>query len=101
MSIEASNLHSLLASLRIRLEEGNSNQAWYTAVRALAIKNGPLDQFKQALEMLQSKMTAGDRLNRAGEALVWKFKKEELTSFLGQVERLKTPVGIALQMGHL
>jgi hypothetical protein len=100
-AIETSNLYNLLLNLRFRLEEGSSSELWYTAVRALAVENGPLDQFKQALEMLQVKMTEGSKLKKAGEALVWKFKKEEVVSIIGRMERLKTLVVVALEMDHL
>ncbi|KAL5378431.1 hypothetical protein DPSP01_009188 [Paraphaeosphaeria sporulosa] len=98
--IEASNVHSLLTNLRFRLEVGSADEPWYTAVRALGVENGPLDQFKQALEELQTTMTDRGRLQQAGKALVWKFKKEEITSILVRIERLKGLVGIALQMDH-
>lgn len=100
-AIEASNLHSLLLNLRFRLEEGNANTPWYTAVQALAVENGPLDQFKQALELLQTKMTDEGRVKNVREALLWKFKKEEVASILDRMERLKSTVEIALQMDHL
>ena len=100
-AIETSNLYNLLFNLRVRVEEGDPMKPWYTAVRALAVENGPLDQFKQALETLQTKMTDGCRLKRTGEALMWKFKKEEIASILDRMERLKTLVEIALQMDHL
>lgn len=100
-AVEASNLNSLLFNLRFRLEEGNADASWYTAIRALAVENGPLDQFKHALETLQAGMTGGGRLRKAGEALMWKFKKEEIASILDRMERLKTLVEIALQMDHL
>jgi len=74
---------------------------WYTAVRALAFENGPLDQFRQMLEQLQSKITGVGKTGKAGDALTWKFKKEEITSILGRMERLKTLVQAALQMDHL
>ncbi|OCK92309.1 ankyrin, partial [Cenococcum geophilum 1.58] len=99
-AIEASNLHSLLLNLRFRLEEGSADKLWYTAVRALAVESGPLDQFKQVLELLRTKTTEGGRLKKTGEALVWKFKKEEIASILARMERLKTLVEIALQMDH-
>ncbi|KAF1939264.1 hypothetical protein EJ02DRAFT_446309 [Clathrospora elynae] len=99
-AVEASNLHSLLLSLRFRLEEGTTNTPWYTAIRALAVDNGPLDQFKQALETLQNRMTNGGRLKKASEALIWKFKKEEIAGILDRIERLKLLVEIALQMDH-
>jgi GTP-sensing pleiotropic transcriptional regulator CodY len=100
-AVEASNVHSLLINLRFRLEEGNADAPWYTAVRALGVENGPLDQFKQALEALQTQMTDGGRLRQTGTALVWKFKKEEIAGILVRIEHLKTLVGIALQMDHL
>ncbi|ORY00885.1 hypothetical protein BCR34DRAFT_546658 [Clohesyomyces aquaticus] len=99
-AIEACNLHSLLLNLRFRLDEGSADTSWYTAIRALAVKSGPLDQFKQALELLQTKMTDGGRVKNAGEALLWKFKKEEIASILDRMERLKSTVEIALQMDH-
>lgn len=98
---EAGNIYGLLISLRFRLEEGHAHQPWFTAVQALAVENGPLDQFKQALETLQTKMTDGGRLKRVGEAMIWKFKKEEVDDILARMERLKTLVEIALQMDHL
>lgn len=99
-AIETSNLHNLLTNLRFRLEERHGHQPWFSAVQALAIENGPLDQFKQALETLQAKMTDGGRLKKAKEALVWKFNKEEVDAILARMERLKTLVEIALQMDH-
>jgi hypothetical protein len=100
-AIEVSNLHSLLFNLRFHLEEGVLGQSWYTAVRALAIENGPLDQFKGALEMLQAKMTDKGRLGKVGKALAWNFKKEEITDILDRMERLKSLVEIALHTDHL
>ncbi|KAH7381631.1 ankyrin repeat-containing domain protein [Pyrenochaeta sp. MPI-SDFR-AT-0127] len=99
-AIEAANLNSLFTVLRFRLEEGNSHTPWYTAVRALATENGPFDQYKQSLELLQSRMTDKGRLARPGNALVWKFKKEEIASILSSMERLKTLVQVALEMDH-
>ncbi|EDU40458.1 ankyrin repeat domain containing protein [Pyrenophora tritici-repentis Pt-1C-BFP] len=99
-AVEASNAHSLLTNLRFRLEEGSVDAPWHTAIRALGVENGPLDQYKQALEVLQTKMTDGGRLQQAGKALMWKFKKEEIASILAGIERLKTLVGIALQIDN-
>jgi hypothetical protein len=98
---ETSNLCNLLFNLRFRLEGQDTSQLWYTAIRGLAVENGPLDQFKQALETLQVRMTDGGRLKKAGKALMWKFKKEEIVGILARMERLKTLVEIALQMDHL
>lgn len=100
-TLEASNLYSLLVNLRFRLEEGSSNEPWYNAVRALGVDNGPLDQFKQALEQLQTKLTGGCKMKMVSNALVWKLNNADVTSILARMERLKTLVQIALQMDHL
>ena len=100
-AIEISNLYNLLVKLRFRLEEGDAGQPWYTTVRTLTVENGPLDQYRQALETLQTKITGGGQLKQAARTLTWKFKKEEIASILARMERLKTLVEIALQMDNL
>lgn len=100
-ALEASNLYSLLLTLRFRLEERRSNEPWYAAALALGVENGPLDQYKHALEQLQTKITSGSGIKKMGNTLLWKFSKEEVTSILSRMERLKTLVQIALEMDHL
>jgi hypothetical protein len=100
-TIEASNLQSLLVNLRYRLEEGKNGDAWFTAVRALDCENGPLDQYKCALEELLAKVeiqTVGQKIKRR---LLWKFKKEEVASIMARMERLKSLINIALENDHL
>ena len=99
-AVELANLYSLLAALRFHLEEGRSDSPWFTTVRALAVENGPLDQFKQALEQLQNKFRASGKLGTARNALMWTFQKEEVASILSRIERLKTLVEVALQIDH-
>lgn len=100
-AIEISNLQTLLLNLKFHVEMENVNTPWHTAVRALTIENGPLDQFQQCLETLQSGMTDRGRLKKATDILMWKFKKAEVTSILGRIERLKTLVEIALQRDQM
>ncbi|MCJ1465337.1 hypothetical protein MMC07_003955 [Pseudocyphellaria aurata] len=97
--VEASNSCNLLVSLRSH-REGSSNEPWYNAVRALGVENGPLDQFKQALEQLRTRMIGGGTLNKVGDALIWKFSKKEVTGILGRIERLKSLVQVALELDH-
>jgi hypothetical protein len=58
-TIETSNLQNLLINLRYRLEQGQTGDPWFTAVRTPNVEHGPLDQYKQALEQLQSKVDVG------------------------------------------
>jgi hypothetical protein len=100
-TIEASNIQHLLINLRYRLEQGQAGNPWVTAVRALNIENGPLDQYKQALEQLQSKVDVGNGAKQMKRQLVWKFSKAEVAGILARMERLKSVVSIALDIDHL
>ncbi|KAH9864036.1 hypothetical protein J1614_009969 [Plenodomus biglobosus] len=104
-AVETSNVHCLLLELRARLQgillvEQHPYALWYTALRALGVENGPLDQFKQALEALQTIITDGDGLKQASKALMWRFKKEEVVGILQRIESFKKLVEIALKMNH-
>ncbi|KFY17788.1 hypothetical protein V492_00386 [Pseudogymnoascus sp. VKM F-4246] len=101
-AIEVSNVSSLLVALIYRLEEASANDGWYTEVQSLAAANGPIDQYRSALEQLQSKLTstASNGLKKFGSALTWKFSKEEVTNILTRIERLKSLTQIALEMDH-
>ena len=99
--VETSNLCSLLFSLISHLEGEDTTKPWYTAVRGLTVTNGPLDQFRQGMGILQANMTDGGRLEKASKALVWKFKKDEIKEILGRMDRLKQLVMIALQRDYL
>ena len=99
--IEASNILGLLTSLRFRLEEANEDDPWYTAIRALAVENGPLEQYKAALEHLVSKITSQDGVGKVRKIMLWKFDKQEVAEILSKVERLKSLTQIALEMDHL
>jgi hypothetical protein len=100
-AIEASNLQSLLINLLYQLNQGQTGDRWYTAVRALNVENGPLDQYKQALEQLRSRVEIQDGIQKVKRRLLWKFSKEEVASILARMERLKTHVSFALQMDQL
>lgn len=100
-TIEASNLQNLLTNLHYHVEDATSNDPWYTALRALNVENGPLDQYKQALEQLLSRVTIQDGLQKIKRRLIWKFSKAEAESILRRMERLKSLVSIALEMDHL
>jgi hypothetical protein len=100
-AIEASNLQNLLINLLYQLNQGQTGDRWYTAVRALNVENGPLDQYKQALEQLRLRVEIQDGIQKVKRRLLWKFSKEEVTSILTRMERLKTHVSFALQIDQL
>ncbi|RYO96288.1 hypothetical protein DL765_011625 [Monosporascus sp. GIB2] len=100
-AIEASNLYSLLVTLRFRLEEGNANEPWCTSVRALGVENGPLDQYRQALEELQPKTTGGSGIKKMANTLMWKFSKDEVTLFCPGIPGAGKTMVAAIAIDHL
>ena len=103
-AMEASSLSSLLLNLRYQIADEEcekSNEAWTREVTLLDVPGGPLDQYRHALEKLQLKIVSGKGLVKIGDALWWRFTKEEVMSILLRIERLKSLIQIALQMDHL
>ena len=70
-SLEVSMVYGLLTSLRYRVETSNAQDSWFTTVRTLATENGPLDQFKTALEMLSSRLRPVKAIEKIGQTLTW------------------------------
>ncbi|MCJ1424393.1 hypothetical protein MMC29_002281 [Sticta canariensis] len=99
--LPSSSRVSLLASLTVRIVEGCSDEPRYTAIRALWVEDGPVDQFKKALERAQTKMIGGCKLKRVGGALARNCSKEEIASIFARMERLQILVQIKLQTDHL
>jgi hypothetical protein len=97
----AASLSNLLVMLKYRLEEGHSNEAWFASVRSLGVKSGPLDQYKEALGLLATKVSDVSGIRMTGRVLTWKFSKDDVNSILAKTERLKSLISIALEMDHL
>lgn len=98
---EALNLQNLLINLLQYLAQSQSGDPWTKSVQDLNASNGPLDQYKQALEQLQAKVENQDSAQKIKRRLLWKFGKAEVASILLRMERLKSLISIALEMDHL
>ena len=99
--VEISNSNTLLLKLDLRLSESSPQGPWYAEVQALADKDGPLDQYKQGLQHLLAKVRPESKMRKLVNVLTWNFLKEDVASILARMERLKSLVGIALEMDHL
>ena len=96
VAVEASNLYSLLTSLRFRVEEARSDNPWLNQVKLLGNKNGPLDQFKDILEQMVEQISSSRKRDQVKSALMWKFTKSEVEDALKRMERLKSLIQCAL-----
>jgi hypothetical protein len=97
---EAKKLVILLYELKDLVTGQDSHDPWLRATSGLAVRDGPLDRYKKALETLVPKIT-GRGLRKVGQMLAWKFSKEEVVALLSQIERIKSLVQIALEMDHI
>jgi hypothetical protein len=96
LAVEASNLSSLLTTLRFRVEGTRSDDPWYNQVKLLGIKNGPLDQLKDIFETMVGQSSSSRNRDQIKSALLWKFTKKEVENVLGRMERLKSLINCAL-----
>ncbi|KIX98300.1 uncharacterized protein Z520_05601 [Fonsecaea multimorphosa CBS 102226] len=98
----ASSLLAMLTDLRYRVEEAKStSDAWFTALRGLGVSGGPLDQLRDQLELLATKLDPPrGRLQRVGRALTWTLDKKEIEKILEQIEHVEMLVMLALQNDH-
>lgn len=96
VAVEASNLYSLLTSLRFRVEVARSDDPWFNQVKILGIYNGPLDQFKDMLEKMLGHISSSRKRDQIMSALTWKFTKSEVENALKRMEHLKSLINCAL-----
>lgn len=96
VAVEASNLYSLLTSLRFRVEAARSDDPWFNQVKMLGIHDGPLDQFKLVLEGMVGQISSSRKRDQIRSALLWKFTKPEVENALKRMERLKSLINCAL-----
>lgn len=96
VAVEASNLYSLLTSLRFRVEAARSDDPWFKQVKMLGIHGGPLDQFKDVLEKMTRQISSSRKRDQIKLALTWKFTRSEVDDALERMERLKSLINCAL-----
>ncbi len=99
--IEASSSNALLLRLEVRLGESSAAEPWFNEVQALVRKNGLLGQYKLSLAALLAKIEPKSKLRNALNILLWSSIKEDVALVLATIERVKTLIGIALEMDHL
>lgn len=96
--IEIHSVTGLLYMLKERLERAGSETL--SMIHSLNAPEGPVTQFRQALEELVPKLLPAEGWRKVGETLSWPFKKEEIIAILGRIERQKSLFSLALQNDH-
>ena len=98
---ETSGLSGMLTTLVDFVNEEDPSNPWLFAVLELVAQGGPFDQFALALQQLKAKIVPASGMRKFGQMLMWKHIKEDIQTLLSKIERLKTLVGVALEMDHM
>jgi hypothetical protein len=98
---ESTSLLTLFTDLRYWVEETTETDPWFTNIRSLGVKGGPLDLFKEAMEGLVTKLKPEAGIKKFGRALIWTLDKNDISNILSKIERLKTLISLTLQKDHL
>ena len=91
----------LLEMLKDRAENEQTRSIWLISIRSLKTSNGPLEQFKGALELLVAKLAPTNRLKQLAQSLKWPFDRAEVADILKTLERQKLLFSLAMQNDHL
>lgn len=99
--VEVSSINGILSSIKSLVDGAESGEAWIATLRSLSAPNGPLPQFKLALEQVRACIKPTIGLVNLGNAFVWPFKKGEVMDILHNLERQKTLFILALENDHM
>ena len=98
---EVLSLVIILDTLRSKVRDADPAAPWVRQVCLLAAEEGPLDQFRKAIDQLERKLKTGAKVQMFGRALVWPLAKKDISELLVKVERLKSTIEIALHHDSL
>ena len=99
--LEICNVNSMLYVLEDQASQTPHDDAWSSTLRSLGGPNGPIKQFKIALERLEKKIRPVEGMKKIGKAIAWPFQKGEITEILDVIERQKTLFNLARQNDHM
>ena len=99
--LEVCNISSMLYVLEDQASQTQQDDAWSSTLLSLGGPNGPIKQFKTALEHLEQKLRPVEGLRKISKAIAWPFQKGEITEILDVIERQKTFFNLARQNDHM
>lgn len=98
---ELCNVNSTLYILEDLASQAQQGDAWSSTLLSLNGPNGPIEQFKTALERLEKKVAPVKGLRKVSKAITWPFQKEEVEEILNVIERQIPLFNLARQNDHM
>ena len=99
--LEICNVLPLLSILQDEAEQAKSGGLWSSTLSSLDVPNGPIQQFRAALEQLELKLAPVKGWKKVGKAFAWPFERGETLGILGSIERQKLLFTLARQNDHI
>ena len=99
--LEVSTIPSVLIMLQDRADQANQDDSFPSLLRSLDVPHGPFEQFRMALERLESKLAPVEGWRKLSKPFKWTFEKGEIHEILNIIERQKTMFNLALQNDHI
>ena len=101
LRLEVCSILPLLSILQDEAEQAKSGGRWSDTLLSLDVPNGPIQQFRAALEQLEIKLAPVKVWQKVGKAFAWPFEREETLGILGTIERQKLLFTLARQNDHI
>ena len=99
---ELASVNGILFILQDQADQAKQGDQWSSTLQSLNVPEGPLEQFRRALEHLSSKLAPpATGLKKLGNSITWPFQKEEIKEVLGSIERQKALFNLARQNDHM
>lgn len=92
-SLEA---HGVLTQLQSQVEKAREDEEWFRTVSLLDAPNGPLEQYRQALNEISTLPNTKTLPEKLASAITWKFTKENVERALAAIERFKSTASLAI-----
>ena len=99
---ELASVSRILLILQEQEVQAKHEDEWSLTLRSLNVPEGPLDQYKRALERLLAKLgPSTTSLGKVRKAMTWPFEKGEIKEILDIIERQKALLVLARQNDHM
>lgn len=99
---ELASVNGILFILQDQADQAKQGDQWSLTLQSLNVLDGPLAQFRKALERLSSRLAPpATGLKKLGNAIKWPFQKEEVKDILSSIERQKALFTLARQNDHM
>ena len=93
-------LYGILTMLENKSKAGHE-ECWHQTLRSLDAPNGPLQQLKEALKKLSTRLAPREGPRKLSKVLKWPFKDNEIKDIFFTIERQKGLLLLARQNDHV